>query len=351
MNITEATNQTAWDNFIHTQQFRPFLQSWTMGEVYRAVGQQPIRLEIKENNECIGICQAIVVPARRGRHLSVSYGPMLQPSLQPALYSEALTEQLQKIAKDYHCSFIRLSPFRPVENPIQVLGKPSPLHLLAEHIWYIPLTKKDAWEAGSQPGEQGARSADDIFAGMRKNRRNLIRRAEKEGVTIHRSTQPLQDLPLFLQLHEETRKRHGFTPYTDAFFIAQVEKFTAKNACSFYLAKYNNEVVATSIHMHMFGETSYHHGASTLKYPKIPASYLLQWTAIQDAIQRKDHIYNFWGIAPDGAKKHPFAGVTTFKTGFGGKVLELQHCTDIPVEPSYAITRAFEYVRKWRRGF
>jgi len=103
--------------------------------------------------------------------------------------------------------------------------------------------------------------------------------------------------------------------------------------------------------MHAHDETSYHHGASTHKYPKIPASYLLQWTAITDSLKRGDNIYSFWGIAPDGAKKHPFAGVTLFKKGFGGEMLELVHCMDIPISKRYYLTRAFETYRKWRRGF
>ena len=346
MTISEATNQQEWDTFLSQQQFRPFLQSWTMGEVYKAVGQQPIRLEIRDKEELIGICQAIVVPARRGRHLAISYGPLI--NFQFSIFNfQLLADELKKIAKEHNCSFIRMSPLTPATNQLEIPGaKPSPLHLLAEHIWYIPLTDSHDWKLGTKHLEPGT-----IFSNMRKNRRNLIRRAEKEGVIVERSKDPLGDLPLFLELHEETRKRHNFTPYTDAFFRAQVELFAARNECTLYIARYNNEVVATSVHMHMHGETSYHHGASTTKYPKIPASYLLQWTAIQDALERKDHVYNFWGIAPEGAKKHPFAGVTTFKTGFGGQLLELQHCMDIPVEPQYYVTRGFEFVRKWRRGF
>jgi lipid II:glycine glycyltransferase (peptidoglycan interpeptide bridge formation enzyme) len=109
------------------------------------------------------------------------------------------------------------------------------------------------------------------------------------------------------------------------------------------------------------GETSYHHGASSYKFPKVPASYLLQWRAIQDALKRGDRVYNFWGVAPgrmdngkwimDNAGRHPFSGVTTFKTGFGGQLLELQHCMDLPLSKKYWLTWGIETVRKWRRGF
>ena len=331
MEVTEAQNQQEWDAFLASQKFSPFLQSWTMGNVYKSIGQKPIRLEVREKDTLIGICQAIVVPARRGRHLSISYGPIL--SEKSAL--EPLMNTLRNYAKKQRCSFLRLSPFWPKEEIIPG-SKPAPLHLLAEHLWYLDLKGKT---------EEG------LLKNMRKNTRNLIRRAGREGVEITASENPMQDIAHFLKLHEETRKRHHFTPYTDAFFHEQLDQFGKRNECTLYLAKYNGEVIAASMHMHMAGETSYHHGASTHKYSKIPASYLLQWTAITDALKRGDHTYHFWGIAPEGAKNHPFQGVTTFKTGFGGQMLELTHCMDVPLSPRYYGTRAFEYFRKWRRGF
>jgi len=335
MEVVYAKSEQEWDSFLQSQEWSPFLQSWTMGEVYLSIGHEPIRLELRDNGNIIGVCQAIIVPARRGKHLMVSYGPVAQRGI------NLFVDELKRMGKEKGCAFIRMSPFWPIRAqhaaPLQELGfKSAPLHALAEHIWFISLEGK--LEA-------------DILAGMRKNTRNLIRRAEKEGVTVTRSENPGEDLLHFLKLHEETRKRHQFTPYSDAFFRAQLEKFSAKGECALYLAHYNSEVVASSIHMIYGGETSYHHGASTQKYPKCYASYLLQWTAIKDAITRGDTIYNFWGIAPEGEGKHPFAGVTTFKRGFGGQLLELVHCVDLPLSSRYWVTYGIEKFRKWRRGF
>src|SRR5690606_19023448 len=104
-------------------------------------------------------------------------------------------------------------------------------------------------------------SEETLFMELRKTTRNLVRRAEKEGVTIEASADPTRDLEHFLRLHDETRKRHGFTPYTDTFFRSQVERFSLKKQCTLYMARYQGDVIATSVHMHAFGETSYHHGA------------------------------------------------------------------------------------------
>lgn len=359
LDVRDATDQSRWDNFLIQQRFRPFLQSWTMGEVYAAIGQEPVRLEVtRDDGTLVGICFAHIVPARRGRHLSIPYGPVVnsQEALPPLL------ERLTEIARTHRCSFIRMSPFWPANAmptlPIRV--QPSPLHLLAEHLWYVPLNAHDSWSPSSTDLLPGGRrlSEDELQKDMRSTTRNLIRRAQKEGVVVHASADPVTDLAHFLRLHEETRARHGFTPYSNAFFRAQVAHFARRGECTLYLAEYAGQIIASSIHMHVGGETSYHHGASTHQFSKIPASYLLQWTAIQDALRRGDHVYNFWGIAPQQEDaqhsqkiRHPFAGVTLFKTGFGGKLLTLAHCIDLPLSWKYRVTRGFEQLRKWKRGF
>ncbi len=353
MTVSDAANPQSWDAFLAAQPYSPFLQSWTMGDVYAAIKQPALRLEMRKDNAIVGVCFAHVVPARRGKHLSIPYGPVFDYGLQPADFAEllpALHKRLRELAEEHGCSFIRVSPFltpddgKAISDGFQAAGArvmSSPLHLLAEHVWHLNL--KGATE-------------EALLADMRKTTRNLIRRAEKEGVTIEASSQPEADLQHFLTLHDETRKRHKFTPYTNTFFRAQVAAFAPKKQCTLYLARYQGNVIAASIHMHFGGETSYHHGASADAFKKIPSSYLLQWTAIKDALKRGDRMYNFWGIAPQTAegefsKSHPFAGVTLFKTGFGGSMLSLAHCMDLPVSPRYYGTRAIEIVRKWRRGF
>ncbi|HVW66830.1 MAG TPA: peptidoglycan bridge formation glycyltransferase FemA/FemB family protein [Candidatus Peribacteraceae bacterium] len=365
MQIHKASSQRQWDDFLKAQRFSPFLQSWTMGDVYADIGQTPIRLEIRESDELLGVCLAVVVPARRGRHLTVHYGPVLKDGVaSPVLSLELLMDALRDAAIEHNCTFLRLSPFWPISqsHAADLHAVRSPLHLLAEHVWYVPLTQTDRWsETQDASLAPQARTEEEIFMSLRKTTRNLIRRAEKEGVTIELSQDPLKDIEEFIRLHDETRKRHGFTPYTNSYFRSQVKHFAPTGNALLYLARYQGQVISASIHMQFGGETSYHHGASTHAFSKIPSSYLLQWRAIQDALKRGDHVYNLWGIAPmrtaeDGKDiidnpKHPFAGVTLFKTGFGGKLLNLEHCFDIPISKTYYLTRAFEQVRKWKRGF
>jgi lipid II:glycine glycyltransferase (peptidoglycan interpeptide bridge formation enzyme) len=367
MTIEHASDAREWDAFLTSQTFRPFLQSWTMGEVYADVGQEPVRLIARDEGGAIrGVCFAHLVPARRGRHLSVPYGPVVADRTAVPV----LLEELSRVGGQEKCGFLRLSPFWTESPDNEALlraerARPSPLHLLGEKLWYLPLVEPDPWAAHEETAANGGASSaipsprtdESLLADMRKTTRNLIRRAEREGVEVSASENPERDIDHFLRLHEETRQRHGFTPYTTAFFRTQVRRFAAVQQCSLYLARYQGDILAASIHMHIGQETSYHHGASTLAHRNIPASYLLQWRAVQDSLKRGDRIYNFWGIAPpneNGTARdptHPFAGVTLFKTGFGGRLLSLVHSHDIPLSSGYALTRAFEFARKWKRGF
>jgi len=358
--VRPATDKVAWEAFLQGRPYASFLQSWTMGEVYRDIGQEPVRFEAVEHDRIVGVCQAILVPARRGRHLMVQYGPQLADD--SAL--EPLVNAVKEEAAKRGCGFVRMSPFwlenDPKDAELRKKGAlSSPMHLLSEYTWYIPLKANDRWKNGIEAS--APRTEESILADMRKTTRNLVGRAQREGVVVTASTEPEKDLDIYFKLQEETYKRHHFVPYRESYIRAQVKHFAPLGQAIVYVARYNGEPVAASVHMSYAGITSYHHGASTQKYSKIPASTLLQWTAIRDALERGDDIYNFWGIAPrrmneEGQEviinpKHPFAGVTTFKTGFGGHPLPLMHCVDLPLTGMYQATRAFEFVRKWRRGF
>ena len=93
----------------------------------------------------------------------------------------------------------------------------------------------------------------------------------------------------------------------------------------------------------------YHQGASLSKYSKIPVSYLLQWTAVKEAKKRNCSIYNFWGIAPEDKKNHPWSGLSLFKKGFSGYKKLYVKTQDFPITKKYYLTFIFEKIRKIRR--
>ncbi|MEK7143873.1 MAG: peptidoglycan bridge formation glycyltransferase FemA/FemB family protein, partial [Patescibacteria group bacterium] len=77
---------------------------------------------------------------------------------------------------------------------------------------------------------------------------------------------------------------------------------------------------------------------------------LLQWEAIKEAKNRGCRFYNFWGIAPENNPKHPWAGLTLFKKGFGGFSEEYIPAHDFVIKYSYWFVCLIEKIRKIRRG-
>ena len=83
---------------------------------------------------------------------------------------------------------------------------------------------------------------------------------------------------------------------------------------------------------------------------KFSIPYLLQWEAIKEAKNRGCKMYDFWGFTdPKKEPRHPWAGPTLFKMGFGGRAYEYVKTRDLPLSRKYWLTYIFEKLRKAKR--
>lgn len=344
--LTEISNHQDWDSSPLLQEKGIFLQSSGQLKLYEELGQKTWLFQDEQ-----GIRSLVTkVEAKRGTFFYLPYGPLAKELDETQLRS--FFEALKNKAREEKAAFIRISPYW-LETPdnLQLLQKlgfhQAPIHMLAETLWVLDLQDK---------------SEEDLLMGMEKKHRNLVRRAEKDGVQIQQSTSP-EAVERFIDLHWQTMSRHQFTPYPKSYFRRQVEIFAEKGEVKVIEALHEGELLASAVIMYFGKVGAYHHGASSSKpeHRKIPASYLLQWEAIREAQKRGCTHYNFWGIAPytvdDNGKreyenaKHPFCGITHFKTGFGGERIDLVPCHDLVLSPKYLFNWLIETIRKWKRGF
>jgi lipid II:glycine glycyltransferase (peptidoglycan interpeptide bridge formation enzyme) len=184
---------------------------------------------------------------------------------------------------------------------------------------------------------------------MKKNHRNLIRRAIKDGVTILESDSE-ESLKDFYDIHMETVQRHGFIPFSFEYIKQELGSFKADNQIMIFNAKYQEKIISSAIVVFYADEAFYHHGASSSEYSKVPSSYLALWAAIQSAKRRNLSKFNFYGIV-DNNPKHPWYGLSQFKKGFGGYESNLMHCQDLPLTWKYGVTYLIEIIRKIKRGY
>ena len=102
--------------------------------------------------------------------------------------------------------------------------------------------------------------------------------------------------------------------------------------------------------MKKYEEGDYYEAASTELNHKLPGAYALLWQAMKDLKADGYERFNLWGIAPPNQPNHRYAGVTTFKTGFGGEVVEYVPAHDLVLSKvRYLADFAFETLRKKRR--
>ena len=172
-------------------------------------------------------------------------------------------------------------------------------------------------------------SLEQILAGMKQKGRYNIKLAEKKGVKIHES----KDVDAYFKILTQTLKRDKFSGHEKDFYKKMIEILGPQHHTKMYLAEYEKEIIAGMILTYYKDTAIYYYGASSDQYREVMAPYLLQWTAIKDAKERGFKYYDFLGIAPPGAKNHPWAGVTEFKLKFGGRTVEYVKAREYVFKP------------------
>jgi len=371
MEVKEIKDKNTWENFLLGCEEKTFLDSWNWGEFQRNMGNKIWRFGVFEGAKLLSVALAFQIQARRGTFLFVPHGPASattsagNPNIKYEIL-KTLLEELKNLAKKENCSFIRISPIweRDEENTkvFKDLGfRDAPIHIHPEVTWESDITPLE----------------EDLLMNMRKTTRYLIKQAQKnKDVKVYQSPafaeasagrQDLKDIEIFNKLYQEVAGRHHFIPFPLDYLKNEFSAFNpdhqpiqqvqgcperAEGQISIFFGKYKNEIISSGIFIFWQNIAFYHHGASLLKYPKIPVSYLLQWEAIREAKKRACKVFNFWGIAPPSSTGggHPWAGLTLFKMGFGGYKKEYVKTQDLLLSKKYWLTYLFEKLRKTKRG-
>jgi lipid II:glycine glycyltransferase (peptidoglycan interpeptide bridge formation enzyme) len=342
LNIREIDDKEIWENFLLECKEKTFLDSWNWGEFQKSLGNKIWRIGIFENENLLGLALVVKIEAKRGKFLFIPHGPNLkiEDKEKKLKLLRVLRDELERIAKSEDCDFIRISPIlkktKENEEIFSILGfKNAPIFIHPEITWELNIEK----------------SEEDILAGMRKTTRYLIKKAQKEKLLTIREENSLEGVSLFNKIYLETKERQHFVPFSLEYLQKEFLAFKDEGQISILLGDYKGEVIAGGIFIFWQNLAFYHHGASSRKYSKIPTSYLLLWEAIKKAKQKGCKVFNFWGIAPTDSPKHPWAGLTLFKIGFGGEKKEYVKTKDLPLKKKYWINYIVETLRKWKRRY
>ena len=306
-----------------------FLQSAAWAKMNELIGHKVIAEKFGKSKTYM-----IVKSAKRGRYLEIPGGPTLDWQNQKAV--AAAFSKIKEIARNEKCVFVRFRPqlLKTAENlaKMKALGaKPAPMHLHAEHTVILNLEK----------------SEEELLKNMRRQTRYEVRRAEKLGLKV-KSGNSKELFEEFYEVQQETARRQHFVAPNLKTLLAEREAFG--DGAQIYVAYISEEPVAYGLILRSAADAAYFEAASTDLNRKLPGAYAIQWQVIKDLKKQGVKIYNLWGIAPPNQPHHRYAGVTTFKTGFGGEVVEFIPAQDIVInQVKYALDYTVETIRKKRR--
>ncbi len=336
MKIIDATNREEWDNFVTSHPEANFLQSWDFYEFHISRGKKVVRRLATEGDQIVAAYAGVVETAKRGHHLAIAGGPILDWADQKLLKS--LAQDMREQAERHRCVFVRVRPQleKSAESLklMQKLGfKPAPMYLSVEFAGVLDLNK----------------SEEEILKNMRQRLRRALRKGAKNNITIEKSTDP-KDIREFYNIELQTASRHKFVAFSEDFLTKQFAAFAPHNEAVLYTAKLGKAILAQNFMIFYGNEASYHYGVSSELGTKLSGAPLLHMEAMRDARERGIKRYNFWGIVDENDTKHRFYGVSCFKRGFGVDELKYVPAHDLIIQPGkYQITKIIETIRRKTR--
>ncbi|MBP7842546.1 peptidoglycan bridge formation glycyltransferase FemA/FemB family protein [Candidatus Woesebacteria bacterium] len=342
LHTTSSVTKESWEEAITQFKEANFLQSWNWGIFHENLGKNVIRLLFLDegvlnsgNQKIVGLALLVVEKAKRGNYITIAGGPIMDWQNQELF--DYVFDQIKAVAREQKVDFIRFRPQERESAELQervakVGARPAQMHLTADLTLQLDVTQTE----------------EELLSQMRKNHRYSIKKAKELGITVTQ-TNNHEEIKAFYDHQVALATRHGFVPFSYDFLHEQFKAFVQDNQVLLFHSYFEGKLLASAFIIFYNGEAVYHYGISTDENAKLPGSYLCQWAAIQEAKKRECTHYNFWGIAPEGAVNHRFAGVTMFKTGFGGTPVGYLHAQDIPLTAKYTVTAAFEFLRKKMR--
>jgi hypothetical protein len=277
----------------------PLLQSWGYGATQASEGWQVERVRLPA-----GVMATVLLQGRGSlRRAYVPRGPV------PAS-PEALA-QLACWARERGLARLRVEPEAGPEISETLLGqgfRPAQAMHPPETI-VVPLASEEAMLASLKP----------------KHRYN-VRLGLKRGVSVEVGADPEE----LSRQSDATARRHGISLPQVAIYRRRLELL---EWCRTYVARYQGRPIAAIMVARFDGRAYYLFGGSNGEAREVMPAYVLQWAAMREAAAAGCRDYDLWGVPPRPDPAHPWFGLWQFKTGFGGRIVELAGAWDLVPSP------------------
>ena len=332
----EINEKEDWEEFFESLENKSFLQSFDWGEFHKLMGNKIFRWGFFKDSKKIAQVLICEVFAKRGNYFLVQHGPQIKEEKEKVM--KFFLNEIKELAKDEKAIFLRMVPLFKKEDEkfLKSLGFiKSPLHANA----YESTIKLNIEE-----------SEEDLLKKMRKTTRYLIRQFQKQKEIEIFEVKNLKDVENFYYLSLKCAAYKNFVPFSLDFLKNQFLILKNEDKISILLAKYQGEIVGGIVLVFWSGICFYHQASFDPKFKKFPISYGLVFEGIKKAKERGCKIFDFWGfVDPKKFPKHPWAGPSFFKQGFGGEIFEFCGTFDFPFSKKYWVFWGLDFLRKIKK--
>ncbi|MBO7664560.1 peptidoglycan bridge formation glycyltransferase FemA/FemB family protein [Candidatus Saccharibacteria bacterium] len=321
---------------------RSFYQTPEIAELRAENGWVPYYFGVKEGDKIIAASLVVAKSAFLGK--SIYYapgGPLID--YEDTRLVNFFFKNLKNYAKSHNGYLLHIEPYyESIErdrdgNPVEGGFNHKKAKSNLKNLGFKPLAHSDEPKY-SFVLELKGHTEEQLFADMKRNTRNHIRKAEKMGVKVRELKR--EELNIFKQITESTSERRHFHDKPLSYYEKMYDLFHDRGEVKFMLAEADATPLSAAMFMTYGDEVVYLFSGSDEKYMKdYNAQYLIQWHMIKYAAANGFKTYNFYGIQglPDRESKD--YGIYDFKKGFTstdtGRVVELLGAYELPVNQSF----------------
>jgi peptidoglycan pentaglycine glycine transferase (the first glycine) len=258
------------------------LQSYAWGEFQQALGYKVHRFS--SDNFVNQVVELPLVASKK--YLYSARGPL-------GNVPDAQSDLRKLAAADHEIIFARIEPNEKINLPRSVKDtQPT-------NNWVLDLNQTE----------------EELLIKMKPKTRYNINLAQRKNVRVRQGSK--EDLLIVYKLLLETAGRGNFRLHPQEYYWQAWETLSPENL-KILISEYNGLPLGCVI-LTLFGSTvTYLHGGSSNQLKESMAPYLLHWEAIKLSKNLGFSFYDFGGVAPEDAGRHPWSGISRFKRGFGG---------------------------------
>ena len=288
---------------------KTFLQSKEWLDFQRFLGRRVFTYG--ENGLTAGIVRRDI--QLRKNYLVISHGPLADFNQMTGGINNVFknfVQELRHLAKKEKAIFVHAEPlYDSVAQELVRAGFEKAKHELQPHKTVInDLTKSEA----------------EILAGAAHGTRYSLRVAQRNNVRVAET----DDIEIFIKLLKKTTQRQKFGVHPKEYYQKFFEYFLKHPTMPvrLFVAWKDDKPLAAALILIWQNTAYYLHGASDYEQKNLRAPNLLHWEIIRQLKNEGIKAYDWWGV---DSKKWP--GVTEFKLGWGGQVVEHPGSFDLTI--------------------